>query len=167
MKKVITICLLVVTLLAGGMTMDAKTTKKKSKTRTTKTVGSNVAIAGKFTAYDHIYTLLANGKIKSPKGRIIGKYEKKDNGSYYEIDMSEGDWYVIYMIVGNKVYAVGGGTDGIGIEEFSYNTSDNTVSVVNTTDLDDKEFLEYNEISSLRAPLSEFNEIGTVKWEYL
>lgn len=30
MKKAITICLLVVTLLAGGMTMDAKTTKKKS-----------------------------------------------------------------------------------------------------------------------------------------
>ena len=30
MKKVITICLLVVTLLVGGMTMDAKTTKKKS-----------------------------------------------------------------------------------------------------------------------------------------
>ena len=37
MKKVITICLLIVTLLAGGMTMEAKTTKKKGKTRTTQT----------------------------------------------------------------------------------------------------------------------------------
>ena len=35
MKKVITITLLVITLLAGGMTIDAKTTKKKPKARTT------------------------------------------------------------------------------------------------------------------------------------
>lgn len=166
MKRTLTLIMLIAAILLGGATVDAKTsTQKKSKKRTTKTVGSNVAIVGKFTAYDYIYTLLVNGKIKSPKGRIIGKYEKKDNGSYYEIELSEGDWYVIYMIVGNKVYAVGGGTDGMGIEKFSYNPSDNTVSVVNTTDFDDKEFLEYNEISSLRAPLSEFNEIGTVKWE--
>lgn len=166
MKRLSIIVMLISFLLLGSITIDAKTsTQKKSKTRTTKTVGSNVAIVGKFTAHDRIYTMLANGKIKSPKGRIIGKYEKKGDGSYYEIVMDEGDWYVIYMIVGNKVYAVGGGTDGIGIEDFSYNPSDNTVSVVNTTDLDDKEFLEYNEISSLRAPLSEFNEIGTVKWQ--
>ena len=38
MNKVITICLLVVTLLAGATTMEAKTTKKKStKTKTTQT----------------------------------------------------------------------------------------------------------------------------------
>lgn len=37
MKKVITICLLVVTLIVGGMTIDAKTTKKGSKTKTTST----------------------------------------------------------------------------------------------------------------------------------
>lgn len=42
MKKAITICLLVITLLAGGMTMDAKTTKKKgkAKARTTQTTSS-------------------------------------------------------------------------------------------------------------------------------
>ena len=34
MKKVITISLLVITLLVGGMTVDAKTTKKSSKTKT-------------------------------------------------------------------------------------------------------------------------------------
>lgn len=42
MKKVITICLLVITLLAGVMTIEAKTTKKKSnsKSRTTQTSSS-------------------------------------------------------------------------------------------------------------------------------
>ena len=40
MKKVITICLLVVTLLVGGMTVEAKTTKKKGRTRTTQTYSS-------------------------------------------------------------------------------------------------------------------------------
>ena len=37
MKKIITICLLVVTLLLGGMTMEAKTTKKKAKAKTAST----------------------------------------------------------------------------------------------------------------------------------
>ena len=43
MKKIITIALLVVTILAGGMTMEAKTTKKKgnSKARTSQT-SSNI-----------------------------------------------------------------------------------------------------------------------------
>ena len=35
MKKIITVCLLIVTLLIGGMTMEAKTTKKKAKAKTT------------------------------------------------------------------------------------------------------------------------------------
>ena len=34
MKKIITICLLAFTILAGGTTMDAKTTKKKAKAKT-------------------------------------------------------------------------------------------------------------------------------------
>ena len=37
MKRIITICLLVATLLAGAVSMDAKTTKKRSKARTTQT----------------------------------------------------------------------------------------------------------------------------------
>ena len=166
MKRSTIVLTLISVMVFGCMTVDAKTsTLKKSKSRTAKSVASKVSVVGKFKAYEDVYTMMANGEIKSPKGRIIGRYEKKDDGSYYEIDMSEGDWYVIYMIVGNKVYAVGGGTDGMGIENFSYNPSDNTVSVVNTTELDDNEFMEYNEISSLRAPLSEFNEIGTVTWQ--
>lgn len=149
--------MLISVVIFGVITIDAKTsTQKKSKTRTTKSVGNKVSAVGKFTVYDDVYTLLVNGKIKSPKGKIIGEYEKKGGCNYYEIVMSEGDWYVIYMIVGNKVYAVGGGTDGTGIEKFSYNASDNTVSVVNTTDLDDNDFMECNRISSLRPPFRSF-----------
>ncbi|MCH5223258.1 MAG: hypothetical protein J1E82_04390 [Muribaculaceae bacterium] len=37
MKKIFTICLLIITLLTGGMTMDAKTAKKKAKARSSQT----------------------------------------------------------------------------------------------------------------------------------
>lgn len=37
MKNVIAICLLLASIFVGGMTMDAKTTKKKKKARTTQT----------------------------------------------------------------------------------------------------------------------------------
>ena len=46
MKKVITICLLVVTLLVGAMTIDAKTTKKKTTKKTTRTSASRSSIDG-------------------------------------------------------------------------------------------------------------------------
>ena len=41
MKKVITIYFLVVNLLVGGMTVEAKTTKKKAKERTTQTTSTS------------------------------------------------------------------------------------------------------------------------------
>ena len=40
MKKIIPICLLVISLFVGGITIDAKTTKKKKKVRTTQTSSS-------------------------------------------------------------------------------------------------------------------------------
>ena len=78
MKKVITIALLVVTLLAGGMTMEAKTTKKK-----TKHSSSNTSVIGKYTYEGLSYQLLSNGKIKTNDKCITGRYTKK-NG-YYDI----------------------------------------------------------------------------------
>ena len=47
MKKVITSCLLVVTLSVGGMTLDAKTTKKKTKAKTTQSSKSGTDGASK------------------------------------------------------------------------------------------------------------------------
>ena len=41
MKRVITICLLVVSIFVGGMNVDSKTTKKKNKAKTTRTTSSS------------------------------------------------------------------------------------------------------------------------------
>lgn len=74
MKKLITICLLLVTLLAVGMTMDAKTNKKKSKAATTQSVGkSNSNNFG-------ILTFCSMNKVLGPIGKnvneIIASLEK-------------------------------------------------------------------------------------------
>lgn len=55
MKKIITICLLVITLLAGGMTAEAKTTKKKGKARTTQSNKSTVDGSSKLD-YDTFFS---------------------------------------------------------------------------------------------------------------
>ena len=58
MKKVITTCLLAVALLAGGITMDAKTTKKKAK-------ASSSAVSKNAYGYPnpqgHTYKAVVNG----------------------------------------------------------------------------------------------------------
>lgn len=64
MKKIITICFLVVTLLAGGMTMDAKTTKKKSsKARTSQTSSSNWN--GSMPSGAYLFQLITSGNWQS------------------------------------------------------------------------------------------------------
>ena len=63
MKKAITICLLAVTLLAGGITMDAKTTKKKAKstTQSTKSITVPKNAYGYPNPLGHTYKLVNNG----------------------------------------------------------------------------------------------------------
>ena len=56
MKKLITISLLVITLLVGGMTVEAKTTKKKSKARTTQTSSDINSLLNQYErAVDNLY----------------------------------------------------------------------------------------------------------------
>lgn len=62
MKKVITICLLVVTILAGAVSMDAKSTKKRSKAKTTQTTRDSSdtftkKYKGNIGPYDVVVTL--------------------------------------------------------------------------------------------------------------
>ena len=62
MKRIITICLLVATLLAGAVSMDAKSTKKRSKAKTTQTTrNSNDTFTKKYKGnigpYDVVVTL--------------------------------------------------------------------------------------------------------------
>ena len=112
MKKVITICFLVVTLLAGGMTMDAKTTKKKSsKARTTSTQKSskpsgalalvNIQNGGK------LY-LMNNGIVKvTPSSWDSDGNYVKSNGAYI-MSWGSGSYgdNKISVIYGNIMYTV-------------------------------------------------------------
>ena len=84
MKKVITICFLVATLLFGGMALEAKTTKKKSKARTSQS--SNISNpAGhtykcKFPGFS--FTLVFNTNNTGYRLRDYGK----DSGGQTERD---------------------------------------------------------------------------------
>lgn len=85
MKRIITICLLVVTLLAGAVSMEAKTTKKRSKARTTQTTSnSNDTFTKKYkgnigpydvvvtlTYYDYFYDSYARTKNWNVKGSYV------------------------------------------------------------------------------------------------
>ena len=170
MKKVITICLLVITLLAGGMTAEAKTTKKKSKTK------SNSSAICKFKYYDATvgesrykvtFSLLPNGKVKSTKKCISGVYNKLKGAYHVTLDTDGdkcGDSCWEDLIVGNYIYSIGGGTGDDTIHEFTFNPSDNTVTIINSSDMSDREFMKWNNLPSLKVPLSHFEKVGTVTW---
>lgn len=53
MKKIATVLMLIAAILVGGMTLDAKTTKKKAKVRTTQTTSSS-KINKLLTEYEEI-----------------------------------------------------------------------------------------------------------------
>ena len=61
MKKIIIICLLAFTILAGGMTMEAKTTKKKAKAKTSQ--GSTSAVDGASKLNYETFFYNSGGKI--------------------------------------------------------------------------------------------------------
>lgn len=165
MKRTIILISFIFGLLMGGVSVEAKTTtKKRSK-------GNSAKIIGKFTdGSKATYTMYSNGKIKSTDKCIYGSFEKKGGGSFYSVYLDTtgsaycGDASWVYMIVGNSVYAVGGGTDGFGIEEFTYNPSNKTVTVYNESELSNYEFMRYNDLPSMTVPLSHFEKIGSVKW---
>ena len=172
MRKLITICILVVTLLADGMTMEAKTTKKKGKTKN----NSSVICKLKYNdtnpnsdSHNLTVSLLNNGKIKTSSKCLRGNYEKL-SGAYkiniYSAPYSYcGDTMWQDLIVGDEVYSIGGGTDGDCIHEFTFDPSNNSVTIINSSyDLTDKEFMEFNDLPSLTVPLSHFEKVGKVTW---
>lgn len=165
MKRISILFLLIIILLIGSVSIEAKTAKKKSGKR------SSATVVGKFSdGSSDTFTMYSNGKIKSTNKCIYGSYEKNAGGSFYSVYLDTtgsdrcGDASWIYMIVGTNVYTMGGGTDGFGIEEFTYNASTRTVTIYNTSGLSDKEFMQENGLRSLTVPLSDFEKIGTVKW---
>ena len=63
MKKVITICLLVVSLFVGGWTLDAKTTKKKTKTRTSQASSASNVSGPSYMVYTNDFFKFSKGKL--------------------------------------------------------------------------------------------------------
>ena len=89
MKKVITICLMVVTLLVGGMTVEAKTTKKKGKARTTQISKKSSGLAEKIIGhtyenkkYELQWTFFKNGigKVKFTDLNRSQKFKWEQDG---------------------------------------------------------------------------------------
>ena len=167
MKKIITIALLVVTLLVGGMTVDAKTTKKKAKTK------SHSTVIGKFEYTTDIYgskatiSLLSNGNIKCTNKCIGGSYEKI-TGAYkiflFPNGVDCGHWCEICLIVGDYAYAIGGGFYEKAIVDCTFNPKDKTVRVMGSDGVSDRELMEFHELPSLTLPLSYFEKVGKVTW---
>lgn len=165
MKKVITICLLVVSLFLGGMTMESKTTKKKSKA-----LNSSSAIIGKIIVDEwNTYNLLANGKLtKDRVPEITGSYQKLNDEKCYRVEKkigTSGDYdSSIFLIVDNNAYIiVNNGGEGK-INQFSYDRKNNLVTIINDSGSSDEDFMEWNDLHSLTMPLSHFEKFATVKW---
>ena len=102
MKKVITICLLIVTLLAGGMTMEAKTTKKKSSKKSSQTVAKAQLLSNDVCRY---FTFSSKGTYNW--GGNDGS--SCDSGPY----VKDGDVYILvssrngaYVLINDEMYEI-------------------------------------------------------------
>lgn len=94
MKKVITICLLVATLFVGGITADAKTTKKNTKARTTQTgkKGGSLSVDTFLKCENSQYKLYWYkdlSKIKAALKDLGYKDIGEEDGGYYESEDGE------------------------------------------------------------------------------
>ena len=81
MKKIIKICLLIAIFIAGGMTMDAKTTIKKTKAKTTRNSNSSFTkkYKGNIGPYDVTVTLTFydedyDSHVRSTNWKVKGSY---------------------------------------------------------------------------------------------
>ena len=133
MKKVITICLLVITLLVGGTTIDAKTAKKKStKAKTSLTVLNFVKSTGRgyCVPYNtsiltsHGYKYLGEDMWGDSKGNIVDSYESFEGSTRILIqfkNIAERDkfmkgWEKFFEFVGKGTYLTGGAHDTVTME---------------------------------------------------
>ena len=125
MKKVITICLLVATLIAGGMTMDAKTTKKKTRTtasRSSSNDGASYLYSYMFFSADGFYR--PSMIIDDLKG--VGFKLKSTS----KVRTEYGDSYVTAK---KSVYTSGNAT--VSIWEYSGDTIEVDIKFTRTSDL--------------------------------
>lgn len=158
MKKIITIIMLTLVIIAGGEVMNAKSTKKKAKS-----VSSVIAkIKLKKGGYA---TLYSNGKAKFPHG-YSGQWKKRGNQVYY-LSIDEDEGYKIDIIIGNSIYNIHAGSIG-GFNDIYYNSSNKTITFKDFEDNYDEDFLKQYNLSSFTVPIAKFgsifNKYGTVTW---
>lgn len=176
MKKVIIYMILVTVILISGVAVDAKTTKQRQSKTSSSSV---VAIADMPEQYSiKKISLLSNGTIKADTKCFKGTYDKIEGGKYYIINVCTnydytdshpnadcGDGCLYYLIIGNSIYYIDGGSEGYEISDFTYNDSNKTIKV-NVDPEDVEDWLDHNDyrFTSLEIPLSKFEKIGKVTW---
>ena len=159
MKKAITILMLIAAFLIGGATVEAKTTKKKSKAKTSSTIGY-------FNYNGMKCTMLSNGRIQCSSRGSSGKYQKRDGGKYYWVELSNDSGAHYLLLTGSNAYFIDAGSAGM-ISDFSYDPSTKKVKI---TEVDGdriyslEDLQQYFTYNSLYQPLSNFQYIGKVTW---
>ena len=159
MKKAITILMLIAAIMVGAATADAKTTKKKSKAKTSSAIGY-------FYDEGNKCTLLSNGRVQCSYRGTSGKYQKRDGGKYYWIEISNDSGAYYYLLTGSDAYLIDSGSAGM-ISDFSYDPATRNVKI---TEVDGEriyslaQLQEYFNYNSLSQPLSSFRYIGKVTW---
>ena len=167
MKKVISIFILAVTLIAAGTAFESHAAPKATKSSSKK---KSASVIGKFTADDVTCSLLSNGKLKiyAPHrfGKLTGRYKKVNGGQYYIVEYGSGDGSELYLIVGNDVYFVDAGSEFY-ITDFTYNpnTEEIKINKIDGTWIYSDADLEDNPVFNSRyVPLSDLEWVGTIKW---
>lgn len=172
MKKLITICLVMISLAFTGMAAQkaysSKTKGKRHKTTSSRVIGHFKAKFDDLTVYLH-----SNGKVTTSKKCYRGGFKKKDGGKYYTLYYSSGgggdcgEGELVYLITGNEVYYIDGGSENV-INDFTYNPDKRCIKVnLDPTYQTEREWLQenaYRGFTSLEIPLSKFDREGTITW---
>lgn len=98
MKKIITIGLLVMIFLAGGMTMEAKTTKKKAKARTSQSTSkSSFNLKNILNLYDNLNFTSSLNSIQDNLNKGVAKFGFEPDMEYeteYQMESPDGETWM-------------------------------------------------------------------------
>ena len=127
MKKILFLLAACVVVSGAFVSTDAATKKRKttSTQRRKSPAPKVVATAGEYIFFE-------NGKLRSKTSKCIGGKFSKNQAGYYDVIITVisssrdcGDGYEEGIIVDDRLYMVGGGTDGC--LEYTYNHATHTV----------------------------------------
>lgn len=143
MRKILFLLAACVVVSGAIMGTDAATKKRKttSTQRRKSPAAKIVATAGEYVFYE-------NGKLRSKTSKCIGGEFSKKQAGYYDVIITVisssrdcGDGYEEGIIVDDRLYMVGGGTDGC--LEYTYNHAYRTVDYHDNCNDSVPEWTEY------------------------